>query len=92
MAPGSRPLLFHGGSFTFLSLLYPWARMQGGEARSDRLVIPNMETGAYSVCIGSAAVSKLRQGGEPPAASCASGALVPYGELVLRASEPGSAR
>lgn len=38
-----------------------------------------------NLCMGAAAVSRLKQGGEPPAASCTSGVLAPSGELVLRA-------
>jgi hypothetical protein len=50
-----------------------------------RLLVPNVSAGSYSVCVGAAAVSRLREGGEPPAASCSSGVLAPNGELVLKA-------
>jgi hypothetical protein len=83
---GPSPLLVHGGIFVVPSMLKAWARMQ--EVRfpgSGRLVLPNVEAGPYSLCVGGGAVSRLKQGGEPPAASCAGGVLAPNGELVLRA-------
>lgn len=81
---GPTPLLVHGGTFAVPSMLKIWGRMQGSRASgSGRLVLTNVEAGPYNLCTG-AAVSRLKQGGEPPAASCAGGFLAPNGELVLR--------
>jgi hypothetical protein len=82
---GPSPLLVHGGIFVVPSMLRTWARMQGVPfSASGRLVLPNVEAGPYSLCVGKAAVSSLKQGAEPPAASCTGGVLAPNGELVLR--------
>lgn len=83
---GPTPLLVHGGMFAFPEMLAGWLRMQGARpSPPGRMVIPNIEPGAYSLCQGAAAISRLREGQEPPAASCVSGVLTPHGELVLRA-------
>jgi uncharacterized GH25 family protein len=85
-AEGPSPLLVHGGTFTLPQILSAWARMQGARSRDpQRLVVPNVEAGVYSLCRGGGVVSKLREGGEPPAANCASGVLAPNGDLVLKA-------
>ncbi len=83
---GPTPLLFHGGAYALPGILQIWARMQGGRSSgAGRLVLTNVEAGPYNLCMGAAAVSRLKQGGEPPAASCTSGFLAPNGELVLQA-------
>jgi hypothetical protein len=83
---GPAPLLVHNGVFVTPRFLHDWARLQGARPSSpNRLVVPNVEGGAYSLCLGTGVVSRLRQGEEPPAANCASGVLSPYGELILRA-------
>jgi hypothetical protein len=83
---GPNPLLAHGGSFVVPSMLKAWVRMQGSRSSgSGRLVLTNVEAGPYSFCVGGAAVSRLTQGGEPPAANCTGGVLAPNGELLLRA-------
>ena len=86
---GSPPLLAHGGVFALPVVLKTWARMQGARpGDSGRLVLPGVEAGPYSVCRGSAAVARMKEGGEPPAAACTSGVLAPNGELVLKS--PGA--
>lgn len=88
-AKGPSPLLVHGGTFTFPDLLKRWARLQGAPASNPaRLTLPNVSAGSYSLCVGAAAVSRLQEGAEPPAASCAGGALPPHGELLLKAPAP----
>ena len=83
---GPTPLLAHGGVFTLLQPLQIWARMQGGRPmESGKLVLLNVEAGPYSFCRGVAAVSRMKEGGEPPAASCTSGVLAPNGDLLLKA-------
>ena len=82
---GPTPLLVHGGTFAVPSMLKNWARMQGSRSSgSGRLVLTNVEAGPYNLCVGAAAVSRLKQGGEPPAASCTGGFLAPNSELTLR--------
>jgi len=82
---GSAPLLVHGGTFTLPQMLSTWARMQGARSQDPRrLVVPNVEAGAYSLCRGAGVVSRLRNGGEPPAAQCSTGVLAPNGDLVLK--------
>lgn len=86
---GPPPLLVHNGTFLLIPMLKTWSRLQGGPTSDpNRLLVPNVAAGSYSLCVGAAAVSRLREGGEPPAASCASGVLNPNGELVLKA--PGA--
>jgi hypothetical protein len=88
-AAGPTPLLAHAGTYIFTSVLKMWARMQGALALdSGRLVLPAVEAGPYSICRGAAAVTSMKEGGEPPAAACTSGVLAPNGELVL--GSPGS--
>lgn len=99
-AEGSAPLLVHGGTFTLPQMLSAWARMQGARSPDPRrLVVPNVEAGAYSLCRGAGVVSRLRNGGEPPAAHCSTGVLAPNGDLLLttpsgasREGEAGSPR
>lgn len=87
--PPPSPLLVHGGSFTPLLVLTRWVQMQRAEQTDPgRLVVPNMEIGDYSLCLGAGA--ELRQGKEPPAARCASGTLLPNGELRLAVPASGS--
>jgi len=87
---GPNPLLVHGGSLAVPSMLKTWARMQGSRSSdSGRLVLTNVEAGPYNLCVG-AAIPRLTQGGEPPAASCTGGFLAPNGELVLRAPASGA--
>jgi hypothetical protein len=77
------PLLAHAGTFTVPALLQRWAVLQGSRRTPGRLVLPNVEPGAYSLCIRASA--DLRQGKEPPAdGRCESGILPPLGELRLR--------
>ncbi|MFY9824319.1 MAG: carboxypeptidase-like regulatory domain-containing protein [Thermoanaerobaculia bacterium] len=77
------PLLAHAGTFTVPALLQRWAALQGSRRTSGRLVLPNVEPGAYSLCIKASA--DLRQGKEPPSdGRCESGVLSPFGELRLR--------
>jgi hypothetical protein len=90
---GPSPFLVHGGTFTFLKELQGWARANGvRSSEPGRMVVPNVESGLYSVCVGGTALATLREGGEPPAAHCASGALAPHGELVLRVPSPVNSR
>ena len=85
--PGPAPLLVHGGTFTPLLLLKRWADMQRVEQTDPhKLVIPNVESGSYSLCLNAGA--ELRQGKEPPAGRCASGVLYPNGELTLSLAQP----
>lgn len=87
---GPNPLLVHGGSFAVPNMLKAWARMQGSRASGPgRLVLTNVEAGPYNLCVG-AAIPRLTQGGEPPAANCTGGVLAPNGELVLRAPVGGA--
>jgi Carboxypeptidase regulatory-like domain len=82
------PLLVHNGTFTGLPILNRWLRLQGARPqRSGRIEIPNMEAGAYSLCVGASA--ELRQGKEPEAGRCEGGFLSPQGELTLRIPSPG---
>jgi hypothetical protein len=84
-AEGSAPLLVHGGTFTLPQMLSAWTRMQGSRSPDPRrLVVPNVEAGAYSLCRGAGMVSRLRDGGEPPAAHCSTGVLAPNGDLLLK--------
>jgi hypothetical protein len=80
--PGSSALLVHGGTFAPLPILAGWADRQRTE-QSDpgKLVIPNVESGGYSLCRNAGA--DLRQGKEPPSGICVSGVLAPNGELSL---------
>jgi hypothetical protein len=88
---GPSPLLVQDGTFLVMSMLKEWARLHGVRTSDpNRLLVPNVSAGSYSVCVGAAAVSRLREGGEPPAANCASGVLAPHGELVLKAPAPPS--
>lgn len=83
------PFLVHGGVYAITHILTNWARMQGVRpTASGRLVLPNVEAGSYSFCRGAGVVSRMTEGGEPPAASCAAGVLAPNGELVLGNPEP----
>ena len=77
------PLLAHAGTFTVPMLLQRWAVLQGSRKLPGHLVLPNVEPGAYSLCIKASA--DLRQGKEPPAdGRCETGILPPLGELRLR--------
>jgi hypothetical protein len=85
--PATHPLLAHAGTFTFPSLLQRWASLQGSARTPGRLVLPNVEPGAYSLCVR--ASTELRQGKEPPGdGRCESGVLPPLGELKLRILAP----
>lgn len=76
------PLLLHGGTFTPLLIIQRWAALQRVEQVDEaQLVVPNMESGIYSLCVESAGY--IREGKEPPAENCASGVLYPNGELKL---------
>jgi hypothetical protein len=88
---GPLPLLAHNGSFTLIPLLMRWMQLQRVHPDDPRrLVVPNVEPGAYSLCSG--ASSELRQGKEPHGdGRCASGVLPPFGELVLRSTTRGGA-
>ena len=87
---GPTPLLVHNGTFLLMPILKTWARLQGvRDSDPQRFSVPNVAAGSYSLCVGEAAVSRVREGGEPPEASCASGVLPPNGELALKA--PGAA-
>jgi hypothetical protein len=89
---GSPPLLAHGGVFALPVALKTWARMQGARTTdSGWLVLPGVEAGPYSVCRGAAAVARMKEGGEPPAAVCTSGVLAPNGELELKSPESRAA-
>lgn len=82
-APGSMPLVHHGGTMVPLQRLGDWARLLRAPLQKDgRFVIPEMEPGEYTVCAAD------RPGAAPPAdsssAGCTSGVLAPFGELVLR--------
>lgn len=91
LAPdGPSPLVAHDGAWTVGSQLEQWARLQGARTTDpNRLVVPNVEPGAYSLCVGAEAVAALRTGGAPPSAACSTGLLMPNGELVLRSSARG---
>ncbi|HEX6900453.1 MAG TPA: carboxypeptidase-like regulatory domain-containing protein [Thermoanaerobaculia bacterium] len=90
---GPAPLLVQGGTFTLPELLKPWARLQGVPAGDPtRLTLPNVSAGSYSLCVGAGAITRLKEGAEPPAASCASGVLGSSGELVLKAPAPAPGR
>jgi hypothetical protein len=82
------PLLAHGGTWIPLGLMARWQRLQGsGRGTSGRMVLPNLEPGAYSLCVQ--ASPELRHGQEPPQdGRCANGVLPPYGELSLRSPGP----
>ena len=81
------PLLVHNGTFAMLPILHRWLRLQGASSqRSGRIEIPNMEPGAYSLCVN--ASPELRQGKEPGDGRCTGGFLSPQGELTLRIPEP----
>lgn len=86
---GAPPILVHNGVFVPIPLLDVWRRLQGDRPSDPRrIVVPQMEAGLYSLCVGAGAIASLRQGGEPPAASCSTGVLSPFGELLLRS--PGT--
>lgn len=83
---GPSPLLVQEGTFLVMAMLEKWASLHGVRTSDPtRLFVPRVSAGSYSLCAGAAAVSSLREGTEPPAASCASGVLAPNGELVLKA-------
>ena len=79
-----QPLLAHGGTWIPLGLMARWQRLQGsGRGSSGRMVLPNLEPGAYSLCVQ--ASTDLRQGQDPPQdGRCSTGVLPPYGELTLQ--------
>lgn len=59
--------------------------MQGvRQTAPGQLAVPAMEPGVYSLCSGARAVGSLREGQQPPAASCATGVLPAHGELLLQ--------
>lgn len=67
-------------------LLRQWADLQGTPQSSGRLVVPNVEPGAYTLCPGSPFT--LRPGGAKEGEKgCASGVLKAAGELRLRLPE-----
>lgn len=89
---GPPPVLVKDGTFLPLQILDLWARLQGSPARGEGPgVFSQMEAGAYRLCRGLAAISKLREGGEPPAATCSAGVLAPRGQLTLSAPRAASA-
>ncbi|HEY7216387.1 MAG TPA: carboxypeptidase-like regulatory domain-containing protein, partial [Thermoanaerobaculia bacterium] len=45
------PLLAHAGAFTFPLFLQRWATLQGAVQVPGRLTLPNVEPGAYSLCV-----------------------------------------
>lgn len=88
-SPPPSPLLVHGGTFTPALLLWRWISLQRAEpAEPGLLIVPNVETGSYSLCLGAGV--ELRQGKEPPAGRCTTGFLPPNGELRLSLPQPGS--
>lgn len=65
------------------TMLRHWADLQDTPQAPDRLVVPNVEPGRYTLCPGSPFILHR---GEPKEgeAGCASGFLKAAGELVLR--------
>jgi hypothetical protein len=85
---GPTPLLAHGGTFIVAPMLNRWISLQRvPPSKNGGLVVPNVEAGSYSLCVG--ASRALRSGQDPPSERCSSGLLAPGGELVL--SPPPSA-
>lgn len=77
-------LLAHAGSFVPLGGAARWARLLRAEQRDPhRLVLPNMESGDYMLCLGAEAQAAVPRGKEPPALQCSQGSLAPLQELVL---------
>jgi hypothetical protein len=80
------PVLVKDGTFLPLQIFDHWSRMNGAPRQPEgRKVVPQMEAGAYSLCRGAGAISKLKEGQVPAAAHCASGVLSPSGQLTLTA-------
>jgi len=76
------------GGYVRIQELLAWELMQL-EPRARRadgpVVLPDVESGAYSLCTGADAKAALLAGQPPPAAACVTGTLPPGGELVLDA-------
>jgi hypothetical protein len=83
LPPRARTALIHE-SYLWGSFLETWAAVQGmSQEDSTRFVIPMLEPGAYTVCRDFSWAS-YRQGHVPARPGCASGEVIPGGELVLR--------
>lgn len=82
------PRLFAGHSMD-VSALAPWAVAFGGGFDSDtrRLVLPRIEPGMYTLCVGNHAPLDLLHPPEGKAAPCVQGNLSPFGELTLQVPE-----
>lgn len=85
---GPTPQMAHGGVFVPLPMLRLWSRLKGvPQADPDRLVLPDLESGEYSLCVGQQALIALRRGTSLEQ-YCSTGSLPPSGELVLRLRKP----
>jgi len=73
-ALGRAPRVSHEGGLASMLLLRNWARFHGVEDTPERLTLPMMDPGAYTVC-----ASGLPEGEK----SCVQGFLPPDGELTL---------
>ncbi len=85
-ADSPEPLLGHGGAFTLLGMLSPWIRLAGAQrTASGGLVLPEVEPGDYTFCLGDApiATATLTGGGGAMPPGCAAGTLAPYSTLTL---------
>jgi hypothetical protein len=80
--------LGRAGGYVRIQELDSWELMQP-EPRARRadgaMVLPDVESGAYSLCTGAGAKAALLAGQPPPPAACVTGTLPPGGELVLDA-------
>jgi hypothetical protein len=82
-------VVLHGGGLLTLDDLRQWAQLNG-QPPSDpaRLVVPQVEPGAYAVCTVTLEDLQPLLAGLPPQGPCAGGNLGAGGELVLKV--PGS--
>ncbi len=77
-------LIAHGGTFVPLDTALRWTELQRApQADPQRLVLPNMEAGDYTICFGRSAQKAVPRGMEPPQTECARGYLLPLQELTL---------
>jgi carboxypeptidase family protein len=76
-------LLAHAGSVQSMDALAAWAAENGEEPRADRLVIPAVEPGRYSVCWARPRDREAVWAGKGGAGLCRTGQLAADGELSL---------
>lgn len=85
-ADRGHPVIVRGDSFASMFAFRSWADFSGGGWEApDRLVVPQVEPGSYSLCLATAAeYSALSAGLALPLRCDPGGYLPPNGELTLR--------